>query len=109
MKQKISTVFRVFSTQPYSEIEQEGIHVLFLKKDETLKFSALSNTKTLKKWLFLLNNVDFINIFENKSLTTYFQPILELNNMQIKAYECLTRGVKADGNLMAPNLLLNLQ
>ncbi|AEE14726.1 diguanylate phosphodiesterase [Thermodesulfobium narugense DSM 14796] len=98
----------IFSTQPYSDIEQEGIHVLFLKKGEALKFAALSNTKTLKKWLFLLNNSDFINIFENKSLTTYFQPILELNNMQIKAYECLTRGVKADGSLMPPNLLFKL-
>ncbi|CAH2031556.1 EAL domain-containing protein [Trichlorobacter ammonificans] len=91
-----------------AEVEAEGISLLFLEQGQQLDFAAFSRTKNLKKWLFLLNNREFLDIFENNSLTTWFQPILSLPNHEIVAYECLSRGVKADGSLMPPHLLFKL-
>lgn len=91
-----------------AEVEADGLNLLFLEQGQQLDFAAFSRTKALKKWFFLLNNRDFIDIFENNSLTTYFQPIVALPNLEIVAYECLSRGVKPDGSLMPPNLLFKL-
>lgn len=91
-----------------AEVESEGINLLFLERGEQLDFAAFSKTKSLKKWLFLLNNREFLNIFENNSITTHFQPIVSLPHNEIVAYECLSRGVKADGSLMPPSLLFKL-
>ncbi|MDK9718286.1 MAG: EAL domain-containing protein, partial [Trichlorobacter sp.] len=91
-----------------ADVEADGLNLLFLGQGEQLDFAAFSRTKNLKKWFFLLNNRDFIDIFENNSLTTWFQPIVSLPDMEIVAYECLSRGVKSDGSLMPPSLLFKL-
>lgn len=91
-----------------AEVESDGINLLFLEHGQQIDFSAFSRTKSLKKWFFLLNNREFLDIFENNSITTWFQPILSLSNHEIVAYECLSRGVKADGSLMPPHLLFKL-
>lgn len=91
-----------------AEVEREGISLLFLEQGTQLDFSAFSRTKSLKKWFFLLNNREFLDIFENNSLTTWFQPIVALPTHDIVAYECLSRGVKADGSLMPPEILFKL-
>jgi EAL domain-containing protein (putative c-di-GMP-specific phosphodiesterase class I) len=91
-----------------AEVESEGISLLFLEQGQQLDFSAFSRTKSLKKWFFLLNNREFLDIFENNSLTTWFQPIVSLPSHEITAYECLSRGVKPDGSLMSPQLLFKL-
>lgn len=91
-----------------ADVEAAGISILFLEQGQILDFSAFSRTKSLKKWLFLLNNHKFIDIFENNSLTTYFQPIVNLSSLEIVAYECLSRGVKSDGSLMPPDILFKV-
>lgn len=91
-----------------ADVETDGLSLLFLEEGQQLDFAAFSRTKSLKKWLFLLNNRDFIDIFENNSLTTWFQPIVSLPNIEVVAYECLSRGVKSDGSLMPPDLLFQL-
>lgn len=91
-----------------AEVESEGISLLFLEQGQQLDFAAFSRTKSLKKWFFLLSNREFLDIFENNSLTTWFQPIVTLPGHDIVAYECLSRGVKADGSLMPPYLLFKL-
>ena len=91
-----------------AEVESEGISLLFLEQGQQLDFSAFARTKSLKKWFFLLNNREFLDIFENNSLTTWFQPIVSLPTHDIVAYECLSRGVKADGSLMPPQILFKL-
>ncbi len=91
-----------------ADVEAEGISLLFLETGQQLDFSAFSRTKSLKKWLFLLNNKEFIDIFEKNTITTHFQPIVSLPDMDIAGYECLSRGVKSDGSLMSPDLLFKL-
>lgn len=91
-----------------ADVEADGLSLLFLEKGQQLDFSAFSRTKSLKKWFFLLNNREFLDIFENNSLSTHFQPIVELTNFKIVAYECLSRGVKPDGSLMMPGLMFKL-
>lgn len=91
-----------------ADVEANGLHLLFLEHGEQLNFAAFSRTKSLKKWFFLLNNREFLDIFEKNSVTTYFQPIVELPTYEIVAYECLSRGVKADGSIMPPNILFKL-
>jgi len=96
------------SRRDIADVEADGLNLLFLEHGQTLDFAAFSRTKSLKKWFFLLNNREFLDIFENNSLTTYFQPIVALPTLEIVAYECLSRGVKADGSLMPPDLLFKL-
>lgn len=91
-----------------ADVEAEGLSVLFLGEGEELDFAAFSRTKTLRRWLFLLNNADFLDIFKNNSLTTHFQPIVSLHDFEIVGYECLSRGVRADGTLVPPELLFEL-
>jgi EAL domain-containing protein (putative c-di-GMP-specific phosphodiesterase class I) len=91
-----------------ADVEAADINLLFLEQGQQLDFAAFSRTKSLKKWLFLLNNREFLDVFENNSITTYFQPIVALPTLEIVAYECLSRGVKADGSLMSPDLLFKL-
>lgn len=91
-----------------AEVEADGFNLLFLEQGQQLDFAAFSRTKTLKKWIFLLNNREFLDIFENNTITTYFQPIVALPTLEIVAYECLSRGVKPDGSLMPPGLMFKL-
>jgi EAL domain-containing protein (putative c-di-GMP-specific phosphodiesterase class I) len=91
-----------------ADVEADGLNLLFLEQGQQLDFAAFSRTKSLKKWMFLQKNQEFLDIFENNSLTTYFQPIVTLSNFEIVAYECLSRGVKPDGSLMPPGLLFKL-
>lgn len=91
-----------------AEVETEGVNLLYLERGQQFDFSAIAQTKSLRKWLFLSHNREFMDIFDNNSLTTWFQPIISLTNNQIVAYECLSRGVKADGSLMRPDILFKL-
>lgn len=82
--------------------EASAINVLPLYLGEKLDFATYSKTKTLDKWISMVNSKELIYILENKTLITYFQPIVDIKNQSIYGYELLSRGVKSDGSIMSP-------
>lgn len=89
----------------FSQTERESIK-LFVE-DETRPFSlhSILVAKPLQRYLNLLEDQDFFDIVNNESITSYFQPIIDMRTNTIYGYEALARGVKADGSLMYPDEL----
>ncbi len=59
----------------------------------------------MQRYLHFIEDKNFFDIIENSSLTVHFQPIIDMKTNKIFAYEALTRGVLANGELMYPDQL----
>ncbi len=90
-----------------TDLEKKSIHILAIAPQENLSFRHMAETKTLENWFTLLNANDLVWILEQGSITVYFQPIIDLHSQTIYAYECLSRGVLADGSLMSPQVMFD--
>ncbi len=89
----------------FNEIEMEAINILFLEAGEKLDFNTFGKTQSLLKLYRLVKGKDLIYILNNKTLKTYFQPIIDIKKNEIYAYECLSRGIREDGSLMGSHLI----
>lgn len=89
----------------FNEIEMENINILFLEKHEQLDFHTFGRTLSLLKVYRMIKSKDLIYILNNKQLKTYFQPIVDVKQNEIYAYECLSRGIREDGSLMGSHLI----
>jgi EAL domain-containing protein (putative c-di-GMP-specific phosphodiesterase class I) len=89
----------------FNEAERKSIKIFI--EDETKPFTLQSIlvAKPLQRYLNLIEDQDFFDIINNESLTSHFQPIIDMRTNTIYGYEALTRGVKADGTLMYPDEL----
>lgn len=85
--------------------EKEGIKVLPLQNDEILNFQALTKTRTLQQMCDLFDAGFLIEILDEGTLTSHFQPIVSLKEKKIFGYEALIRGVQDDGSLISPGML----
>lgn len=104
--ENIEYLFEYLSNHPkLLEAEKEAVNVYINQDNSPLSFSKLSQIKTLSHYCALFDSKVLFDILENKSLTTYFQPIIKLDDMSIFGYECLSRGVDKSGNLIAPGKL----
>lgn len=92
----------ISSSKKLTKVELENMTAIFIEPDEVPTFGSFKKAKTMYHWITLYNSADLKYILDNGSLITYFQPIFDLKNMNVFAYETLTRGVKADGSLMSP-------
>jgi EAL domain-containing protein (putative c-di-GMP-specific phosphodiesterase class I) len=61
----------------------------------------------MQRTINLLEDSEFFDIVNNKTLTSYFQPIVNMHDGTIFGYEALVRGVKEDGTLMFPDELFS--
>jgi EAL domain-containing protein (putative c-di-GMP-specific phosphodiesterase class I) len=89
----------------FNEIEMEAINILFLEDGEALDFNTFGRTQSLSKIYRLIKGKDLIYILNNKTLKTYFQPIIDIRKNEIYAYECLSRGMREDGTIMGSHLI----
>lgn len=88
-----------------NSFEIENINVAFVKSKDDVNFSILAKTRSLKTWLSRFDSEDIAQIIEDKSLTTYFQPIIDVKNRSIYGYEALSRGVDSRGGIIPPNVI----
>jgi len=88
-----------------NQTEKENIHILILKSGTQPSFSHFAKTKTLDAWIILFKSQELISILKDGNITTFYQPILDTQSLEIYGYECLSRGVKKDGNYMRPDLM----
>lgn len=92
----------------YNEVEMESINILLLENDEQLDYQTFGKVQSLLKTYRLIKGKDIIYILNNKKLKTFFQPIMSVQNRDIFAYECLSRGIKKDGSLIGSHLLFKI-
>jgi EAL domain-containing protein (putative c-di-GMP-specific phosphodiesterase class I) len=89
----------------FNNLEKDEIKVFIENEDNKLTLSSILFTKPLNRYLYFIEDKNFFDIIENKSLTAYFQPIIDMKTNEIFAYETLTRGVLPNGELMYPDEL----
>ncbi len=90
------------ASRTLSAMEKTNINLLPMASGSLIDFSHFAATRTLESWHMLYNAQDLIWILENNSITILFQPIVQIADMSIYAYECLARGVKKNGELQNP-------
>lgn len=89
----------------FSELERDTIKIFINDDENNFNFQSILSAKPLQMYINLFDDQDFFDIVNNESLTSHFQPIIDINTNSIYAYESLTRGVKEDGSLMYPDEL----
>ncbi len=94
-----------FFKEKFTQFEQDEIKVFIENDKHILNLSTILKAKPLSIYLNYIDDRSFFDILENETLTTHFQPIIDLNDNSIYAYEALTRGVFPDGSLMSPGEL----
>jgi len=95
----------ISNSKEFTELELENINILPLELYENLNFATIKKYKSLSYYISLYHSSDLKWILDNESIVTYFQPIVSCDNLEIVAYECLSRGIKQDGTVMPPNLM----
>jgi len=79
---------------------------LLITDDKTeFNFQSILSAKPLQRYINLFDDKEFFDILNNESLTSHFQPIIDMRSNSIFGYETLVRGVKEDGTLMYPDEL----
>lgn len=89
----------------FNSLEMEAIKVFITDEKKGFDFRSILVAKSLQRYINLFDDKDFFDIVNNESLTSYFQPIIDMKNNTIYGYETLARGVHADGSLMYPDVL----
>lgn len=89
----------------FTELECNSIRLYVQNEGEEFNFQSVLNSKTLDRYINLIEDEEFFDIINNASLTSYFQPIIRMSDRSIYGYEALVRGVKEDGSLMYPDVL----
>jgi len=89
----------------FNELECDTIKIFIADNEKLTDFQTLLSAKPLQRYINFFDDQDFFDIVNNESLTSYFQPIIDLNEKRIYGYETLVRGVKANGTLMYPDQL----
>lgn len=91
----------------FSQMERDTIKIFISDENNEFDFQSILKAKPLQRYVNLFDDQDFFDIVNNESLTSYFQPIVDMKNNQIYGYETLARGVKEDGTLMYPDELFS--
>ena len=90
----------------FTSFQLDTTNSVILPVDETINFGILNKFKPLSRWGALLDAEDLIYVLKNRSLQIVFQPLVNVHSHSIYGYECLMRGVRADGSSIAPTILL---
>ncbi|GAB4317775.1 EAL domain-containing protein [Pseudothermotoga elfii] len=96
------------SSQEFTQIELEEITLLPLDVGETFTLRCLKNSRTFQYWIDLRRSDVLDFVLQNESLTTFFQPVVNYKTGKVVCYECLSRGIDQNGELIAPALLFDL-
>ncbi len=86
----------------FKDMETQRIKFYYHEHNARLQLEALLFAKTLDYYLNIIEDKGFFEILREQSLTSHFQPIVDVHSRGIVAYEALARGVNMDGTLMYP-------
>ena len=92
-----------------STSERADTRVLVLQRGNTPHFNDLARMQSLESFLNRIGADNVIELLRTGRLVTYVQPIVQCADPgRVFAYECLTRGLNADGSLIAPDNLFGV-
>lgn len=98
---------RFLNVVSWSEVEREGISVLFLPQGKTLSFASSQEARSLEEW-FALKDAEFLaRILDDKAVVNHFHAIWDLRTEALYGWECLIRGVDSDGSSISPGRLFS--
>ncbi|AXH09624.1 EAL domain-containing protein [Malaciobacter halophilus] len=89
----------------FNSLELKEIKVYIENERHKLSFATILSAKPLEKFLNFIEDRTFFDILENRSITSHFQPIIDMNSESIFGYEALVRGVMPNGDLVYPDVL----
>jgi len=92
-------------TAEFNELEAQNIKLFVQYEGSAFNFQSVISAKPLQRYINLIEDREFFDIINNESLTSYFQPIIKARDRSIYGYEALIRGVKANGELIFPDVL----
>jgi len=98
-------VWDLYRHGDFNRMEQENIFILPLRETDSFCAQSLYNAKNLGQWKELVSANELVETLANNWLTTHFQPIVRAGTSDIYGYECLTRGLMPDGELIEPSEL----
>ena len=93
---------RIREAQFFNALERRDIAAALLAPHEDLTFDAFNRTRSLERWLSLLEARGLLEILEEQRFLAWFQPILSARTQAVIGHEALLRGQRADGSLMFP-------
>jgi EAL domain-containing protein (putative c-di-GMP-specific phosphodiesterase class I) len=89
----------------FNQMERNSIKIFVEDESRPFSLQSILVAKPLQRYLNLLEDQEFFDIVNNESITSHFQPIIDMRTNTIFGYEALARGVRADGSLMYPDEL----
>lgn len=94
----------------YPILENADLALKEIKKDNTTSVVEYSQKLDLKKKIEKnLETITLIkNAIKNDKILPYFQPIINLQTLQIEKYEALVRLIDKDGNVLTPYYFLDI-
>jgi EAL domain-containing protein (putative c-di-GMP-specific phosphodiesterase class I) len=94
-------------TGNFNELECDSIKIHIQYPEETFSYFSILGAKNLQRYINIIEDKEFFDIVNNKTLTSYFQPIIQASDRSIFGYETLVRGVRENGTLMYPDELFS--
>jgi len=91
----------------FNEMEKHDIKLLIEDEKNPFSYRSMLLGKPLQRFINLIEDKEFFDIINNESLTSYFQPIVNMKDNSIYGYETLARGVREDGTLVYPDELFS--
>lgn len=91
------------------ESERADTRALVLLRDGVPKLKDFAHMQSLESLLTRISGDNVIDLLRNGRLITYVHPIVHCSEPErVFAYECLTRGLEADGSLISPDYLFDV-
>ncbi len=92
-----------------SSKELEDTRVLVKERGEKPRVSDFVQMKSLDSVLAIVEGRNLLGILENGRLVTHVQPLIRADaEHSVFAYECLTRGVDENGDVISPGYLFSV-
>lgn len=91
-----------------SERAKTDTRALIVTPDTSPTIRNLVHMQSLDGMIADVQGGKIIEMLEAKLLETWFQPIVDIEDRSLFAYECLSRGRDAQGNLIRPDLMFGV-
>ncbi len=92
----------------FNSVELRNINILPLRIETELHFGHVTEAKSLWAWHILLDAHELGRILEQGAIKMLFQPIIRVADMSVYGHEALARGVRCNGDMMAPGLMFDM-
>lgn len=96
-------------SQQLSHAERDDTRTLFVAHDDPISPSQVINARSLSELLAQVSSRWLVDMINNNDLQVHLQPIVHAHDVtSVYAYECLLRGVAADGSLVNPKMMFDI-